>query len=67
MNDKIKKTYLVIHEKESILFCDLMVMDNHMNECSCEKHLKYNFSNTLPSNEITVFCLHCGGHISLEK
>ncbi len=62
MNDKLKKAYLDVQEKESILFHDLMDLDNHMNDCDCDGESGiFDFCNTQSQNEVTEFCLDCGG------
>ncbi len=62
MNDKLKKSYLAVNEKEAILFQDLMDLDNHMNDCDCDGESGiYDFRNTISHHEVTEFCLDCGG------
>lgn len=68
MNDKTKKSYLAVQEKESILFHDLMDIDNHMNNCDCDGESgAYDFNNFISHHEVTVFCLDCGGMVIFSR
>jgi hypothetical protein len=63
MNDTIKFLGEQTNQAEVRLHREVMDLENHMNECECDNAVKYDFSNTLPSNEDKVYCLNCGGMI----
>ena len=64
-NERIKLTHTNIVCYERSLYKDVIDKDNHMNECQCNDNYEYSFINTIDSNEITEFCLNCGGYIEL--
>ena len=61
------RLYKSIIRKESKLYKKVIALDNHMNECSCSIPHPFDFSNIVDQNEITKYCLICGGYIESEK
>jgi hypothetical protein len=64
MKETIKFLQEQTNQAEERLLKVVMDLDNHMNECDCCGPNRYDFSNTLPPNEVQVYCLGCGGMIT---
>lgn len=63
MKEEIKKLAEQALQTEIYLYRQVEILDNHMNECSCDDRVAYIFENTLGHLEIHVFCLNCGGYV----
>ncbi len=66
MNDEIEELGEFANKIEIRLRRKVMALENHLNECSCDDAVYYDFSNTLPTNEDSRFCLNCGGMVMIE-
>ncbi len=61
MDDNIKILSDQVCALECNLFLYIEELDNHMNECNCDKQEIHSFSNIREPGEIHIFCLNCGG------
>ena len=69
MRKKIKQLGEKANKLEVKLYNMVMDLDNHMNECNCEVGddcAYYDFCNIASCHGTTIFCLNCGGIVTIE-
>ena len=67
MEKKIKKLGEKANKIDFALYREVIALNNHMSECSCDDSVFYDFVNIVCSREVTRFCLNCGGIIVFGK
>jgi len=63
MKQIIKSLGKHANQIECDLYREVLALNNHMNNCSCDDAVYYDFCNTCSHYEVTSFCLNCGGYI----